>query len=53
VALLEAWSVMNDDVARSSQNTFDFVFNGLNAKADFTLYYNTIDQKADFFWGDE
>src|SRR5690606_19404603 len=34
---------------RSSQNTFDYVYNSDGAEENFDVYYNTIDNRADFF----
>jgi filamentous hemagglutinin len=49
IAMQDAWSVMTNDVTRSSQNTFNYVFNSSAAQQNFTLYYNTIDNRANFF----
>ncbi|MGN3332866.1 hemagglutinin repeat-containing protein [Pseudomonas aeruginosa] len=49
IAMQDAWAVLNGDVTRSSKNTFDYVYNSLGAEARFALYYNTIDNRANFF----
>jgi filamentous hemagglutinin len=49
VAMIDAWEFMNNDVARSSVNTFDYVYNSEGAKSRFGLYYNTIDNRTNFF----
>ena len=49
IAMQDAWAVMSGDVSRSSKNTFDYVYNSLGAESRFALYYNTIDNRADFF----
>jgi hypothetical protein len=49
IAMVDAWKVLNDDTSRSSQNTFDYVYNSDGADGRFALYYNTIDNRADFF----
>ncbi|WP_207788942.1 hypothetical protein [Bordetella trematum] len=49
IAMQDAWAALNNDVSRSSKNTFDYVYNSLGAEARFALYYNTIDNRADFF----
>lgn len=36
-------------MTRSSKNIFVYVYNSLGAEARFALYYNTIDNRADFF----
>lgn len=48
-AMADAWYVMNPDVKRSSNQLFDYVYNDPNAKTNFTMYYNTIDNRANFF----
>ncbi|QPG07197.1 hemagglutinin [Salinimonas marina] len=40
---------MEGDVSRSSKNTFDYVYNSDGAEENFDVYYNTIDNRADFF----
>lgn len=40
---------MAGDVERSSKNTFDHVYNSDGAENRISLYYNTIDNRADFF----
>jgi len=49
IAMRDAWNVMRGDVTRSSRNTFDYVYNSPDAKQYFTLYYNTIDNRTNFF----
>ncbi|WP_313055870.1 hypothetical protein [Pseudomonas lopnurensis] len=49
VAMQEAWDVMNGDVSRSSVNLFDQLYNSEGAENWFSLYLNTIDNRADFF----
>jgi len=49
IAMVDAWKVLNDDTSRSSQNTFDYVYNSDGADGRFALYYNTIDNRADLF----
>lgn len=49
IAMQDAWALLNGDVTRSSKNTFDYVYNSLGAESRFALYYNTIDNRADFF----
>jgi len=49
IAIQEAWQLVNGDVTRSSRNIFDYVYNSLGAESRFALYYNTIDNKANFF----
>ncbi|WP_189471676.1 DUF637 domain-containing protein, partial [Litchfieldella qijiaojingensis] len=48
-AMRDAWAVMKGDVSRSSRNLFDNVYNSDGAEDRFSLYYNTIDNRADFF----
>src|SRR5690606_30984491 len=49
VAMSEAWLIMNGDVSRSSENLFEYIYNRPGAGNKFPLYYNTIDNRADFF----
>ncbi|WP_202801123.1 hypothetical protein [Cupriavidus basilensis] len=49
IAMQDAWAVMNSDVGRSSKSTFDYIYNSLGAEERFALYYNNIDNRADFF----
>ncbi|YCH20101.1 hypothetical protein M1D96_13240 [Pseudomonas sp. D1-3] len=49
VAMREAWDLIKPDVTRSSEQTFDYIFNSPGASERFTTYYNSIDNRADFF----
>src|SRR5450830_1696562 len=49
VAMKDAWNFMNGDVKRSSTDLFENIYNSPDAKVNFTAYYNTIDNRADFF----
>ena len=49
VAMKDAWAVMNGDVQRSSGQLFDYLYNSSGAENRFSLYYNTIDNRANFF----
>ncbi|HCE6865205.1 TPA: hemagglutinin repeat-containing protein [Pseudomonas aeruginosa] len=49
IAMQDAWAILNGDVTRSSKNTFDYVYNSLGAESRFAFYYNTIDNRANFF----
>ncbi|MFL1733062.1 hypothetical protein, partial [Moraxella oculi] len=49
IAMQEAWSLMKGDVSRTSKQTFDYLYNTPNAKARFVTYFNTIDNRANFF----
>ena len=49
VAMKDAWKIMNKDVARSSKNTFDYLYNTEGAATRLVTYLNTIDNRANFF----
>lgn len=49
VAMHEAWELMHGDVARSSVGLFDQIYNQEGAENWFSLYFNTVDNRADFF----
>ncbi|WP_394182141.1 hemagglutinin repeat-containing protein [Marinomonas posidonica] len=49
VAMSEVWDILKDDVTRSSVNTFDYVYNSDGSNKRFVEYFNTIDNRADFF----
>jgi filamentous hemagglutinin len=49
IAMKDAWDIMRNDMSRSSINTFDYVYNSDGAPERFAEYYNTIDNRADFF----
>lgn len=49
VAMQDAWNVMHKDVARSSQNTFNYLYNTEGASGRLVTYLNTIDNRANFF----
>ena len=49
VAIQDAWESMGNDVARSSGNTFDYLYNTKGAAGRLVTYLNTIDNRADFF----
>ncbi|PMC14662.1 hemagglutinin [Oligella urethralis] len=40
---------MHGDVERSSQETFDYLYNQPDSRENFLHYMNTIDNRADFF----
>ncbi|CRN00612.1 Hemolysin precursor [Pseudomonas sp. 34 E 7] len=48
-AIKDAWNVMHGDVERSSKNTFDYLYNTEEGKDSFVSYFNTIDNRANFF----
>ncbi len=48
-AIKDAWNVMHGDVERSSKNTFDYLYNTEEGKDYFVSYFNTIDNRANFF----
>ncbi|WP_237507790.1 DUF637 domain-containing protein, partial [Pseudomonas carnis] len=48
-AIQEAWSVMHSDVERSTKNTFNYLYNTEQGKESFVSYFNTIDNRANFF----
>lgn len=45
----EAWELMNGDVSRSSAGLFEQLYNQEGAENWFSLYLNTVDNRADFF----
>ncbi|WP_347904658.1 filamentous hemagglutinin N-terminal domain-containing protein [Pseudomonas purpurea] len=49
VAMQDAWNVMHKDLARSSQNTFNYLYNTDGASERLVTYMNTIDNRANFF----
>lgn len=49
IAMQDAWSVMRNDVSRTSKQTFDYLYNTPNANTRFVTYFNTIDNRANFF----
>ncbi|OAV01404.1 MULTISPECIES: hypothetical protein [Moraxella] len=49
IAMQEAWSVMKSDVSRTSKQTFNYLYNTPNANTRFVNYFNTIDNRANFF----
>jgi filamentous hemagglutinin len=49
VAIVDAWNLMNSDAKRSSTELFDYIYNSPGAKENFLAYFNTIDNRADFF----
>ena len=49
VAMQDAWIFLRQDVARSSGNLFDHIYNSGTAKQSIGLYYRGIDQRANFF----
>ncbi|WP_256676386.1 DUF637 domain-containing protein [Pseudomonas sp. RGB] len=48
-AIQDAWNVMHGDVERSTKNTFDYLYKTEEGKSSFVSYFNTIDNRADFF----
>jgi filamentous hemagglutinin len=53
MAIKDAWNVMHGDVERSSKNTFDYLYNTEEGKGSFVSYFNTIDNRANFFSGSD
>ena len=49
IAMQEAWSVMKSDVSRTSKQTFNYLYNTPNTNTRFVNYFNTIDNRANFF----
>ncbi len=49
IAMQDAWNVMHKDVARTSQTTFDYLYNTQGASDRLVTYLNTIDNRANFF----
>ena len=49
VAMKDAWEVMSGDVDRSAQALLDYVLNGDGSEERLPFYYNTIDNRANFF----
>lgn len=49
IAMQEAWSVMKNDVSRTAKHTFNYLYNTPNAEDRFVNYFNTIDNRANFF----
>ena len=49
IAMQDAWSVMRNDVSRTSKQTFDYLYNTPNANTRFVTYFNTIDNRVNFF----
>lgn len=49
IGMEDAWDILEGDVSRSSKNTFDHEYNSVGAEENFDVYYNTIDNRADFF----
>lgn len=49
IAMQEAWTVMQNDVSRTSKQTFDYLYNTPDANSRFVTYFNTIDNRANFF----
>ncbi|WP_287796069.1 hypothetical protein, partial [Idiomarina sp.] len=49
IGMEDAWDILEGDVSRSSKNTFDYVYNSDGAEENFDVYYNTIDNRTNFF----
>ncbi|SUA57426.1 Possible hemagglutinin (DUF638) [Oligella ureolytica] len=49
IAIRDAWEYIHGDVERSSQETFDYLYNQPDSRENFLHYMNTIDNRADFF----
>ena len=49
IAMQEAWAVMRNDVSRTSEQTFNYLYNAPNAQERFIIYFNMIDNRANFF----
>lgn len=49
IAMQEAWNVMRNDVSRTSQSTFNQLYNTEGASERLVTYLNTIDNRANFF----
>ena len=49
IAMQEAWAIMKGDVSRTSKQTFNYLYNTSGANARFVTYFNTIDNRANFF----
>ncbi|MFD1246089.1 hemagglutinin [Paralysiella testudinis] len=47
--MMDAWAYINDDVKRSSRQTFEHLYNSEGASSRFVKYFNTIDNRANFF----
>lgn len=45
----EAWQYMRSDVSRVSKAVFYYLYNSQGASGRFVNYFNTIDNRADFF----
>ncbi|MHC8412486.1 two-partner secretion domain-containing protein [Pseudomonas sp. Hz4] len=49
IAMQDAWNIMHSDVSRTSQSTFNYLYNTEGASDRLVTYLNTIDNRANFF----
>jgi filamentous hemagglutinin len=49
ISMQDAWNIMHSDVSRTSQSTFNYIYNTKGASDRLVTYLNTIDNRANFF----
>lgn len=49
IAMPAAWKYMPTDVSRVAKEVFGYLYNSQGASTRFDKYFNTIDNRADFF----